>query len=214
MSLFFHVGIVAVLVFFAARKGFLGEQLKNITVQMVSEKPPEKPKEPDKPKEETPVPEQPKTVAPPNVQTADVAPPKETSPDSAPTAIAASPVAPPPAEIPSFVFDGGRTVQTSDDPVELYKGAIESTFLSKWRRPAGMADDDYIAEVEVAVDAQGRITDPVWKKGSGDPRWDDSVREAVAATRGLDRPPPPDFPARFLVRFDVLGSTGPIVGNR
>ena len=54
ISLFFHVAIVAVLVFFAARQGLLGEQLKKITVQMVKEKPPEKPKEPEKPKAEPP----------------------------------------------------------------------------------------------------------------------------------------------------------------
>ena len=49
LSLFFHLLIIALLGFFAARQGLLGEQFKKITIQMVKEKPPEKPKEPEKP---------------------------------------------------------------------------------------------------------------------------------------------------------------------
>ena len=70
LSLFFHLLIVAVLVFFAARQGFLGEQLKKITIQMVQEKPPEKPKEPEKPKAEPPQAEPPRTIDAPKIETA------------------------------------------------------------------------------------------------------------------------------------------------
>jgi hypothetical protein len=94
-------------------------------------------------------------------------------------------------------------VQTSSDPVLLFNAAVESALLSKWRRPPNIADDAYVAEVEVAVDPAGHISDPIWKKGSGDARWDDSVRQAINATRKLDRTPPKSFPPRVLVRFDV-----------
>src|SRR5580692_2917506 len=97
ISLFFHIGIVAVLVFFAARQGLLGEQLKKISIQMVKEKPPEKPKEPEKPKVEPPKAEPPKPEAP-KVEMAKAEPPKEAA--SAPPRSANAPpaaVAPPPA---------------------------------------------------------------------------------------------------------------------
>ena len=43
-----------VVFYFAAREGLLGKQLKKLSVEMVKEKPPEKPKEPEKPKIEPP----------------------------------------------------------------------------------------------------------------------------------------------------------------
>ena len=214
ISLFFHVAMVAALVFFAARQGFLGEQLKKITIQMVKEKPAEKPKEPEKPKAEPLQPEPPKTIEASKIETAQTEPPKEIPVVPPPfIAIAPAAVAPPAADLPSFVFGGGQAVQTSSNPVQLYKGSVEHAFLSKWHRPGGLADDNYVVEVEVAVDQQGRISDPVWKKSSGDSRWDDSVRQAVASTKSVDRPPPPDFPSRFLVRFDVQDSIEQVVQN-
>jgi outer membrane biosynthesis protein TonB len=214
LSLFFHLLIIALLGFFAARQGLLGEQFKKITIQMVKEKPPEKPKEPEKPEAEPPKSEQPKAIEPAKVQTARAEPPKEAAP-APPPSIATAPVAvaPPAADLPSFVFGGGQAVQTSSDPVQLYKGSVENALRSKWRRPVGIADDNYAAEVEVAVDQQGQISDPVWKKSSGDARWDASVRQAIASTKSIDRPPPPDFPVRFLVRFDVQDVPQPVVQN-
>jgi outer membrane biosynthesis protein TonB len=215
ISLFFHAAIVATLLFFAARQGFLGEQFRKIAIEMIKEKPPEKPIEPEKPKTEPLQPEPPKTIEAPKLETAKSELSKETPPASSPSLVAApAAVVPPAADLPSFVFDGGQAVQTSSDPVQLYKGSIEHAFLRKWHRPGGMADDNFVAEVEVAVDQQGQISDPVWKKSSGDSRWDASVRQAVAETRKLDRPPPPDFPARFLVRFDVQDDVAPIVQNQ
>ena len=64
-----HSAIVVVLFYFAAREGFLGKQLQKISVQMIKEKPPEKPPEPPKvepPKVvEQPKPEPPKLVEAP-----------------------------------------------------------------------------------------------------------------------------------------------------
>jgi TonB family protein len=112
-------------------------------------------------------------------------------------------VAPPAVEVPSFVFEGGKLVESTSDPVQIYKGFVEYALRSKWNRPAGMADQSFVAEVEIAVDATGRLSPAEWRKGSGDARWDASVRNVLSATPSLSRPPPPNFPARIVVRFDV-----------
>ncbi len=203
MSFVFHGAIVLALIYFAAREGLLGKQFKKITVEMVKEKTPEKPKEQEKPKDEPP-----KIEAPKPVETPKYEPAKTVAQAPAPVAPAASPlVAPPPAEVPSFDFEGGKAVQSSSDPAALYKGFAEYTLRSKWVRPENIADDQYVAEVEISVDKSGRISDPQWKKSSGDPRWDDSVRAAIAATPSLGRAPPKDFPAQVIVRFDVQDAT-------
>jgi hypothetical protein len=119
-------------------------------------------------------------------------------------------VAPPAAELPSFEFEGGKAVETSSDLVQLYKGAVEYALRAKWQRPDNIADDSYVAEVEVSVDRKGQISNPEWKKGSGNQRWDDSVRQAVAAVKEMDRPPPTNFPSQVLVRFDVQDETEPV----
>ena len=204
ISLVFHALILFVLVFLAAREGLLGKQLKKITVEMVKEKPPEKPKEkvPEKPPVE---PERPKPTPPPEaVKIAE--PPKPAVPVAqqglVPAQIPAA-VAPPPAEVPSFAFDGGKAVQSTSDPVHLYRSFIEHVLRSKWNRPTDLADDAFVAEVDLAIDSGGRILSSDWKSGSGDTRWDNSVRDAIASTSKLDRPPPRNFPGRVRVRFDI-----------
>lgn len=198
ISFIFHAALVALLFYFAARQGYLGHQLQKLSVDLVKEKKPEKPKEPEKPKVEPPkVAETPKpTTAPKPVESAPA--PPSTAPPS---------VAPPAAELPSFVFEGGKAVISSSDPVEIYKSALEYAFRSKWNRPQNMNDDNYVAEVQVKVDRKGRISDPVWEKGSGNTRWDDSVRAAIAAVTGMDTPPPTNFPPQVIVRFDVQEET-------
>jgi outer membrane biosynthesis protein TonB len=209
LSVFFHVAIVAALVYFAAREGFLGQRLHSLAVEMVKEAPPEKPKE--EPPKVTP----PKLEEAPKLETAKTAPAPETAAPAATTALAPPPaIAPAAAEMPSVIFDGGGAVQTSTDPVTLYKGSVESAFLARWHRPSGIADDTFVDEVEVAVDRNGNISAPVWKKNSGNSIWDDSVKKAVAETRALALPPPPGFPTRVLVRFDVAESTEPTPQNQ
>jgi hypothetical protein len=39
--------------------------------------------------------------------------------------------------------------------------------------------------------------------GSGDARWDNSVKTAVAKVDSIGKEPPKTFPSRFIVRFDV-----------
>lgn len=191
ISFVFHAVLVLVLLYFAARHGLLGHQLQKISVEMVKEKPPEKPKEPPKvePPKETPKVETPKIVEAPK--------------ESAPPPLAPPTVAPPAAVLPSFDFEGGKAVETSSNPVQVYKGMVEYAFRSKWNRPDNMDDDDYVVEIAVSVSRSGAISNPQWLKGSGSQRWDDSVRQAIAAVTSMDRPPPTNFPPRITVRFDV-----------
>lgn len=203
ISFAFHAIIVAALAYFAAREGLLGKQLKKIAVEMVKEKPPEKPKEPEKPKPEPPKVEPPKVETPKVAVAPPVEAPKTAAPPPVNTVAAPPPVAPPAVDVPSFVFEGGKAVETSSDPGQIYKGFVEYALRSKWNRPADLADKDFVAEIEVAIDRSGRLSQPEWKRGSGNQRWDDSVRAALASTTSINRPPPTNFPPRVLVRFDV-----------
>jgi outer membrane biosynthesis protein TonB len=204
ISLVFHGLIVVALIYFAAREGVLGKQLKKLAVSMVKEKPPEKPKTPDKPKEEPPKVDIPKLAVTPKISA-----PKDSAPP--PAAAEAPPAAAPPAtELPSFSFGGGRDVSTAD-AVTVYKGEIEASLKAKWNRPEDITDPTYVAEVDIQVDKDGQLSNPVWKKSSGNQRWDDSVRAALAATRSLALPPPKNFPPHVLVRFDVTEEAQPIM---
>jgi len=198
ISFAFHAVLVILLLYFAARSGILGEKIQKITVTMEKEKPPEKPSEPPKVVEPPKIVELPKMVEAPKTV-------------AAPPSVAPPVVAPPAAELPSFDFDGGKLVQSSSDPVQLYKGLLEYSLRAKWNRPTDLADDAFVAEVEVAVDRAGNLSNPKWQKSSGDPRWDESVRAAIAATTSINRPPPTNFPSRVTVRFDVQEETEPIL---
>jgi outer membrane biosynthesis protein TonB len=205
ISLVFHVVIIGLLAWFAARGGMLGQPLKQITVRLMPPPVPEKAPVPEKPKPEMPTEK--------SIPLAEAAPPQVSAPapvksltpvPETPPAVAA----PAPAEMPSLVFDdGGKTVQTEKDPAALYRSFVEFCLRSRWNRPTDIADSKYIAEIEIAVDAGGRISAPRWKHKSGDTRWDASVLEAIAQTKTLGRPPPTGFPARMTVRFDVVQST-------
>lgn len=198
ISLVFHVVLVVGLGYVAAREGLLGKQLKKIAVELVKEAAPEKPKPAEKPPE--PAPEIPKPVAhsvaarePERTAPAAVTPPAESLPA----------VAPPALTVPSFVFEGGKPVESSSDPVTLYKGFVEYSLRAQWDRPTDLADDTFVAEVSVTIDRDGRILNPQWTKLSGQERWDATVRKAVASLPALRRPPPAGFPERITVRFDV-----------
>ncbi|MGA3267637.1 MAG: TonB C-terminal domain-containing protein [Verrucomicrobiota bacterium] len=195
ISFVFHALIVATLLYFAARQGLLGKQMKKISIDLVKAKPPEKPKTPEKPKVEPPKVEQPKAAAAPRIE-----PPKEVA--AAPTA-APPTVAPPAAELPSFEFDGGKEVISSTDPVQLYKSSVEYALRSKWVRPDDVDDANFVAEVGITVGRKGELSNPVWEKSSGNEVWDQSVRRALAEVTSMDRPPPTNFPSHIVVRFDV-----------
>ena len=209
ISFTFHALIVVALFVFAAREGLLGKKLKSIAVVMVpKEKPPEKPKEkPPEPKAEPPK-EVAKANSPPQL-----APPDPVKVATAPPPMVAPAAAPPSTALPSFDFsDGAKEVTTSSDPIVLYKGLVEYALRSRWNRPEGLADDAFVAEVEVSVDAEGKLKGYDWRKGSGDPRWDDSVKLALNQTRAISRKPPKNFPEKFLVRFDIeAAKTEPLI---
>ena len=199
ISVVFHTLALGAIFFFAGREGMLGKKLKQITVSIApKEKKPEpaKPK-PAEPKVETAKPaEAPKTVAPP---------PRAELAATPPPAVSAAPMAAPPSvALPAFEFaDGAKEVQTTADVNALYKAQVERALRSHWTRPEDQPDDAFIAEVELTLDTTGRIADWRWQKGSGHKRWDDSVKQALAQTKMISRPPPKGFPEKFLVRFDV-----------
>jgi outer membrane biosynthesis protein TonB len=201
ISFIFHALLVAVLIYFAAREGYLGKKLQKISVQMVKEKPPEKPKEPPK--------QEPKVEPPKTVQ----APPKmvEAPKVQAPPTVAPPVTAPPPAELPAFDFGGGHAVNSESDPVQLYKGYMEYELRNRWNKPDNLADDSYVAEVQIHVDRAGNLSDPVWQQGSGNPKWDDSVKAVFKEVTAIDRPPPTNFPPMVTIRFDVDNEAEPVL---
>ncbi len=196
ISAIFHTLLVFAVFFFAARQGMLGKKLKEITVTMVpKEKKPEPPKEkPPEPKVEQPkLADAPKPVIPP--PQAAVAPPPS---DSAPA------VAPAAASLPAFEFsDGAHQVESISDPNAIYKALVEHSLRARWNRPENIQDDKYVVDVEVTVEKDGTVDGYRWIKLTGDERWDKSVREVLAQTKVIDRPPPKGFPTTFIVRFDV-----------
>jgi hypothetical protein len=202
ISVAFHAVLVLVLFYFAAREGLLGKKLNTIAVHMIKEKPPEKPKEPEQPKIEPPKAEPPKVETPKIVEASKV---------QAPPVAAPPVVAPPNSEMPSFEFGGGKAVETSSDPVQLYKGYMEYVLRQKWHRPEDEADDDFVAEVAVSVDRQGNMENSTWLKGSGDERWDATVKQVFNVVKNFDRPPPTNFPPRVTIRFDVQSQTEPVL---
>ena len=201
ISFVFHAVLVLLLVYFAAREGLIGKQLQKIAVEMVKEKPPEKPKEPEKPK-----------VEPPKVEPPKVEPPKMVEENKpAPPVVAPPVVAPPNDEAPAIEFDGGKAVNTETDPVQLYKGYVEYSLREKWDRPENMDDDNYVAEVRVSVDKAGNLSNVVWQKGSGNDKWDQSVKDVFKVVQNIDRHPPTNFPPQVIIRFDVEQETEPVM---
>ncbi len=201
ISIVFHAVLVGGLFWLAASQGVLGTKLKEITAFRVKE---EKPPEPVKPKTE-PKPDEPKPEVAVTPKTAP--PPAATQPNTAPPPVSVSD-APPPSVGADFSFsDGAKVVQSSSDPVEVFKGYLEYSFRSRWSKPEGIDDTAFVAEVEVAIAPDGRVEKVDWKSGSNDKGWDASVRAALAATKSIGRPPPKGFPARVIVRFDAIAET-------
>ena len=142
-------------------------------------------------------------------QTAKLAPPPPKFVAPPPAASQAN-IAPPPAVIgPGLSFDQDSI--TSDDPVIFYKQQVEAALRSKWNRPSDVPDLGLVAEVEMRIDPKGKITGYEWKKRSGNEKWDNSVKATLAGV--LNRPPPKDFPEKFLVRFDVQPATEPLISR-
>ena len=200
ISITFHTLLVLGIIFFAAREGLIGKKAESIAVHMVKEKPPEKPKE-------QPKPEPPKVVEPPKEIPKVAETPK---PVAVPPPVTAPVVAPANPELPSFQFGGGKTVDTESDPVQLYKGYMEYVLRQQWDRPENMDDANYVAEVSVHVNKQGDLSQPVWLKGSGNAKWDASVKKVFQEVTSIGRPPPTNFPPQVTIRFDTVEETEPV----
>ena len=195
ISMIFHGTLLLAVGYFAAREGVFGKRFQQITVSMVKEKKPEAPKEkPQQPNVEAPKPvEAPKAAELPRA-IASAPPPPDTAPAVAPAAVS----------LPAFDFnDGAHDVVTATDPGAIYKGLVEHALRSRWNRPEDEKDDQFVADVALQVDADGNITGCHWIRGSGDARWDESVKQALAKVKSIGRPPPKGFPPSFTVRFDV-----------
>ncbi len=201
ISMIFHSALVLGIFFLAAREGYLGKTLKQITVTMAPKEVKKAP-EPEKEKSAEPKTEQAKPAEAPKVaavpapeRTQAVAPPpSDTAPSVAPAAVA----------IPSFGFeDGAKDVQVASDPRAVYRGLVEHALRSHWARPEDLDDSAFVAEVELNIDSKGNVTGSRLLKGSGNSRWDNSVKAAVNATKTISRVPPKGWPTVFLARFDV-----------
>jgi TonB family protein len=197
VSIIFHSAVILGLIYLAAREGILGKDLRTLAVTL------EKTKKPDPPKVKPPEPtvaEKPKLDdAPKPVVSAP--PPRPAVPPSS-ASDASSVVAPPPVVVADFAFAGGKAV-IAGDANTVYKNSIERTLRKSWQRPDDMEDDNYAAEVELSVDSDGRATGYRWINGSGNPTWDNSVKDVLNKTKSFSAPPPNGFPGKFNVRFDV-----------
>lgn len=195
ISAVFHTVLVVCIFYFAAKEGLLGKKLKQITATIEHAKKPEPPKEkPQEPKVEQPKAQEAKAAVPQARETAAAPPPTTAAPEAAPAAVAT----------PSFGFsDGAIAVDTMNDPNTIYKTLVEHALHTYWNRPEDMADDNFVAEIELTVDKSGEVQDWRWVTHSGNTRWDQSVQDAVAQLKSIGKAPPKGFPKQFVVRFDV-----------
>jgi hypothetical protein len=206
ISLVIHLIIFALGAYWAAHEGVLGQKLRELSVGLlpkekkIEEKKAEAKTDGPKKVETKPVVETAKTATPP--------PPKFVAPPPA----AVESAAPPPAVTLPGDFFVDKDSLTAGDAVTLYKQQVETALRSRWDRPGDVADVDFVAEVEMHIDMQGKISSYDWKKGSGNTRWDNSVKKALAAG-AINRSPPKNFPNKFTVRFDVQPATEPLISR-
>ena len=199
LSFVFHSLLILAVFYFAARQGVMGDKMKSLVATLEQQKP----KEPPKPPKEEPKVEPTKQVEQPKLAAAAPTPSPQTQATTAPPPAEAPPAVAPPTLDASFFSDGAKAVMEVSDPKLVYKGAVERALRSNWDRPEDLKDDDYVAEVELSIDKDGKVAGARWVKGSGNSRWDKSVKTAVAATRAIGSPPPAGFPGKFMARFDV-----------
>ena len=103
-----------------------------------------------------------------------------------------------------LISTAARPVISSSDPVQLYKGCSNTPCAPNGTGPEDMADDNFVAEVEVAVD-RDRAASAIrsGRKVPATPSGTIPCAQAIAATTSMTAPPPTNFPPRVIVRFDV-----------
>ena len=196
VSVIIHALIFLAGAYWAAHEGMRGQKMKDLSATIMDkEKKEVKKDEPKAEERKAAVAEEVKSIKAAAASTEKFVPPA-----------AVADVA---AAVPPPVIDGSFIINQAviEDPVVSYKEQIETALRSKWQRPADVLDFGYFAEVEVSVDATGHLANTFWKKGSGDAKWDDSVKQALEKSKTFRRPPPKGFPERVLVRFDVQQET-------
>lgn len=205
IALVLHAIAIAVFFVWAAKTGRLETVLRRFDIVATPKK---KEPEPAKEKKSDEMVKAPETAKPTPAPVADNTPARAIAP---PPVDAPPSVAPPAASVADFSFsDGAKAVESSTNaPVLYYKNLIEYTVRANWEQPPDIQDNSSIAEAELDIDSKGNISKRELVKPSGDKRWDDSVRKALAATKQINRPPPNGFPPKIIVRFDVVALADP-----
>lgn len=199
ISIALHGLVLGAAAFWAAREGYAGKSLQALTASIVPKEKKVEAKKPDPKAEEAKKEEVKKVMEEAKVVKAVAAAQVAVAP-APPPPVAVVAEAPPPVVLSEINF--GDLLTT--DPIVSYKTQVETALRAKWERPPDLEDHDFVAEVEVNLDSGGRILGHAWKQGSGNDRWDTSVKKALASTQTINRPPPKGFPGKFLVRFDVV----------
>jgi hypothetical protein len=197
ISLVLHVLVFAAGAYWAAHEGYLGKKIQELSLMLVPKEIKEEKKEEEKVVETKKV----EPVKPAEIRQAIASTAAKAPPPPPPADLTSAAPPPPPAELPAFVFDAATDAK--NNPVTIYCEQIEKALRLKWQRPSDIDDLNLAAEIEVSLDPSGKISSFQWKKGSGNKKWDDSVKLAMSQATGLDTAPPKDFPNKFLVRFDV-----------
>ena len=197
VSAVFHTLLIGGIAFLAAREGMLGTHLKTLAATIV---PKDKPKiAPVKDRPVEPKPDAPKvaqekpreTATAPKVETTTVRPLSDSGPAAAPVATIVGDVD----------YYEGKDVIT--DPNMVYKSVVEHSLRSRWNRPDDMDDDKFVVNAELTLDPTGKLLNYHLVDSSGNARWDNSVKNALAATKAIGQRPPKGFPGTFSVKFDV-----------
>lgn len=206
VSVVFHVVVVTLVAWLAARKGMFGEGVKKEIEALEQET---KKPEPEKPKEQ-PKPEVAKVEDAKPTITPTTTPAPVTDPTPSPSNVPPAVDAPEAADAPEMFIPAAPTGPVITDKIERYRAVIQGAYLAVWDKPPGPDDANYAADVEISVDSRGRISDPKFIKGSGDTKWDATVKDALAKVKEIGEAPPDKFPQRFTVRFDTVTDTVPV----
>lgn len=207
VSVIFHVLVVALVAWVAARHGLMGPEVQEFAVQKAPE---EKKPEEKKPEEKKPEEKPPDQKQPERPQTAATPPPVNPAPEPPPPDMSAPPppAAPDAVDAPEVIIVAPEASNTKLDPIETYKWYVKNAFESAWIKPDGNDDLGFSAEVGVRIKPDGTVS-TVFSKGSGDAKWDLSVKKAIASVKKVDPAPPEKFPSEFTVRFDAVEETAP-----
>ena len=97
--------------------------------------------------------------------------------------------------------EGTSTQGVSGD---AWATAVNNAIKNAWVTPVGLITDSelqtLVAKVQISISDDGTLSNPVVKKSSGNPYFDDSCIQAVKAAGKV--PPPPAKSKRILITFD------------